>query len=93
MLLRTWTVLRTITFFVVTAYALWAMPWMSATMPRTLDEQYARCAATVPGLQRAAWLAIAWIALEAVIGWIQVWRAARAAKAAAAPPAGPPPAR
>ena len=90
MLTRIWAVIRTLYFLSVVAYALWAMPWSNPTVARTFDEQYARCAASNSLLQRAVWLAVAWIALETLIGWFNVWSAARAARAAqAALPVGP----
>jgi heme A synthase len=84
MLTRIWAVIRTIYLLAVVAYALWAMPWSNPTVARTFDEQYARCANSNALLQRAVWLAIAWIALETLIGWTTVWSAARAARTAAA---------
>jgi hypothetical protein len=91
MLARIWTILRTIYLLVMVAYALWATPWMPLTVARTFDEQYSRCASSLVTLQRATWLAIAWIALETLVGWGAIWRRARAERAkAAAPPASPP---
>jgi hypothetical protein len=50
----------------------------------------------VPIVERiftAAWLAIAWVALEVAVSWFRVWREARARRrTAAAVPSGPPPA-
>jgi hypothetical protein len=51
-------------------------------------------AVPVPVVERifiATWLAIGWIALEAVVAWLQVWLAARARRRAAAAPIPPPP--
>jgi len=89
MVTKIWAVLRTIYLFIVVTYTLWAMPWMSPSVARTFDEQYARCANSISPLQRAAWLAIAWIALETLVGWFAVWRGARGARADASAPAQP----
>jgi hypothetical protein len=81
MLTRIWAILRTVYLFLVVAYTLWAMPWVTPTVARTFDEQYARCAGAIVPLQRAAWLAIAWIAIETLVGWLVVLRAERARRA------------
>jgi len=77
-MLRLWAVLRTVYLFGIVGYTVWATPWMPMTVARTFDEQYARCAGAIAPLQKAAWFAIAWIVLEAVVGWMAVWRQARA---------------
>ncbi len=79
---RLWAVLRTIYLLAVVGYAVWATPWMPMTVARTFDEQYARCASALSPLQKAVWLAIAWIALETVVGWFAVWRQVRADRSA-----------
>jgi len=57
------------------------------SVARTFDEQYARCSASLSILERGAWLAIAWIALETAVGW---WMVARGRTAASqAKPAAP----
>jgi hypothetical protein len=91
MLNRIWATLRTVYLLLVVAYTLWAMPWVTPTVARTFDEQYARCAGSIVPLQRAAWMAIAWIAIEALVGWFVVLRAERAKRAAEALPAAPKP--
>jgi len=75
-------VLRTVFLVFVTGYTIRAMPFFSS-VPRTLDEQYARCAATIDPLIRAAWYAVAWIALETVVGWLLLRKKAKPAPAAA----------
>jgi hypothetical protein len=91
MLNRIWATLRTVYLLLVVAYALWAMPWVTPTVARTFDEQYARCAGAIVPLQRAAWMAIAWIAIETLVGWFIVLRAERAKRAAEPLPAAPKP--
>ncbi len=78
MMTRLWAVLRSIYLLVIVGYAIWATPWMPMTVARTFDEQYARCANALSPLQKAVWLAIAWIALEVVVGWLVVWKNAHA---------------
>jgi hypothetical protein len=91
MITRIWATLRTIYLLIIVAYALWAMPWVALSVPRTFDEQYARCAGAIIPLQRAVWMAIAWIALETLVGWMTVARAGRTARKALASPAEPGP--
>jgi hypothetical protein len=72
-MLKALAVLRTIFLVFIVGFTVRAMPfWQSVS--RTFDEQYARCADAVSLLIRAAWLAIAWIALETIVGW---WLASR----------------
>jgi hypothetical protein len=93
-MLKALAVLRTVFLLFIAGYTIRAMPVFS-TVATTFDEQYARCSATLNQLMRAAWLAIAWIALETLVGWILARRSARAlpapAAAAPVPPAAPPP--
>ncbi len=78
MLTRIWAVLRSLYLVAIVGYAIWATPWMPMTVARTFDEQYARCANALAPLQRATWMAIAWIAIEVVLGWMAIWNRARA---------------
>lgn len=75
-------VLRTVFFVFVVGFAARALPlyWQ---IPKTFDEQYARCSSALAILQQASWLAVAWILLEVIVGWLAVRR--RAAAAAPAP--------
>jgi hypothetical protein len=60
------------------------------TVARTFDEQYARCSASLAILERGAWLAIAWIALETAVGWWMLMRSrAAASRDRPAAPQGP----
>ena len=69
------------------------MPFFT-NVSRTFDEQYARCSDALALLLRAAWIAVAWIAFETLVGW---WLATRrtlrtpAASVPGAPRAGEPP--
>jgi len=84
-MLKILAVLRSLFLVFIVGYGVRAMPWFS-TVPRTFDEQYARCSGAVDLLVRAVWIAVAWIAFETAVGWFMV---ARRGKAAAAPPPGP----
>ena len=64
-------VVRTLFLIFIVGFTVRALPFLWS-VPRTLDEQYSRCAGNLEIVQRAAWLAIAWIALETAVGW---WRA------------------
>ncbi len=82
--------LRTLYLVFAIGYTVRAMP-VPFTTANTFDEQYARCAASLNALVRAAWLAVGWIALETVVGWVLVRmadrrRRAQAARTATAPP-------
>ena len=70
-------VLRSIFLVFIAGFTIWGMPIWGLT--RTFDEQYARCSYSLTHLTRAAWLAIAWIALETALGWLSVARQARKA--------------
>jgi hypothetical protein len=92
-MLKALAVLRTLFLVFIIGYTVRAMPWWT-NVARTFDEQYARCSDALSLMIRAGWLAIAWIALETVIGW---WLAARAARhgvpvpRTGEPPLAPPP--
>jgi hypothetical protein len=75
-MLKLLAILRTIFLVFIVGYTVRATPFL--TDARTFDEQYARCASALGLLVRAAWIAIAWIAFETVIGW---WLATRASRA------------
>jgi len=73
MLTRIWAVLRSIYLLSIVGYAMWATPWILGGTARPLAEQYDRLARSFSQVRTALWLAIAWIALEVVIGWLVVW--------------------
>jgi len=82
-------VLRTVFLVFIVGFTIRAMP-VFTSVANTFDEQYARCSASLNMVMRAAWIAVAWIALETILGWILVRRRRRpTAPAAAATP--PPP--
>jgi len=91
-MLKTLAVLRTAYLVFIIGYTVRAMPFIT-TVARTFDEQYAICSSSLHVLVRAAWLAIAWIAFETVVGWLLARRKAAplpATQAAAStPPASP----
>jgi hypothetical protein len=84
-MLKAMAVLRTLSLLFITGYSFRAMPWYTS-VPRTLDEQYARCSGAVDMLVRAAWFAVAWILLETIVGWWMAARQSRKNASAAAPP-------
>jgi hypothetical protein len=75
-MLKVMAVLRTVFLVFIVGFTFRAMPFF-ASVSRTFDEQYARCSSAVSLLVRAAWLAIAWIAIETAVGW---WMATRGPK-------------
>ena len=82
-MLKAMSIVRTLFLVFIVVFTVRALPFFWS-VPRTLDEQYARCAGNLEIVQRAAWLAIAWIALETAVGW---WRARRGVPPAPKPPA------
>jgi hypothetical protein len=68
-MLKALAVLRTAYLVFIVGYTVRAMPFVT-TVARTFDEQYAICSSSLHVLVRAAWLAIAWIAFETVVGWL-----------------------
>ncbi len=79
-------ILRTVFFVFIVGFTARALPlyWQ---VPKTFDEQYARCSSALGILQQASWLAVAWILVEVVVGWVAVRR--RAAAVRTEPAAGP----
>ncbi len=67
-------VLRTVFLVFIVGYALRVLPW---GWSRTFDEEFARCTATRAIAIQAAWMAIAWIALDTLLSW---WLATRQPK-------------
>ncbi len=80
--------IRTLFLLFIAGYTLRAMPFFYS-VANTFDEQYARCSASLNLVIRAAWLAVAWITLETIVGWLLVSLARRRA-APKAPPTAPP---
>ncbi len=70
-------VLRSLFLLFIVVFTLRALP-LFGQMPRTFDEQYARCSSTLEQIQRAAWYAIGWIALETAVGWFLALRRPKA---------------
>ncbi len=75
-MLKVMAMLRSLFLVFIIGFTVRAMPWFTS-VPRTFDEQYSRCSAAVSLLIRAAWLAVAWIVFETLIGW---WMATRPPK-------------
>jgi hypothetical protein len=82
-------VLRTVFLVFIVGYTVKAMP-VFTSVARTFDEQYARCSASLATLERAAWIAIAWIAIETAAGWLLVRGKRSRGGAHGAPAAAPP---
>jgi H+/Cl- antiporter ClcA len=88
-------VVRTIFLIFIIGYTVRAMPFYLTTVSRTFDEQYSRCANSLSLVSRAAWIAIAWIALETALGWLMARRrpAMKDLATPGEPPFAPPPQR
>ena len=78
-------VVRTLVFIFLAGYAVRVLPW---GWSRTFDEEFARCTATRALAIQAAWMAIAWILIEVVVGW---WLATRSKLHRELPKGGEPP--
>ncbi len=87
-MLKALAVVRTLVLVFLLGYTVRAMPWF-VSPARTFDESYARCADSLSLVLRAAWFAVAWVAIETVIGWIVATR--RRKLAADIPKGGEPP--
>ncbi|HUK65212.1 MAG TPA: hypothetical protein VLV17_00185 [Anaeromyxobacteraceae bacterium] len=64
-------VLRTVFLVFIIGYTFWAMP-VFMKMPNTFDELYSRCSVSTSRIEGAAWIAVAWIAFETLVGWLLV---------------------
>jgi hypothetical protein len=87
-MLKVMAVVRTLFLIFIAGFAARGLP-LFWSVPRTFDEQYARCSNSLKIAQSAVWLAIAWIALEVVVGWWMTARARSAPREASASPQGP----
>jgi hypothetical protein len=88
-MLKVLAVVRTLVLVFVVGFTIRAMPLFWSNVAKTFDEQYARCAEGLGLITRAAWLAIAWIALETALGWFLARRRLLVPKEAPPPPAPP----
>ncbi|HEX8909683.1 MAG TPA: hypothetical protein VF805_10800 [Anaeromyxobacteraceae bacterium] len=89
---KTLAVLRTVFLIFIVGYTIRAMP-VFTSVANTFDEQYARCSASLNLVVRAAWIAVAWIAFETVVGWVLARRRAPPKAPAGSPSAPPQPPR
>lgn len=72
-MLKALAVVRTLVLVFLVGYTVRAMPWFMSPA-RTFDESYARCADSLSLVLRAAWIAVGWVAVETVLGWILATR-------------------
>ena len=72
-MLKTLAVVRSLVLVFLVGYTVRAMP-LFVSPARTFDESYARCADSLGLVLRAAWIAVGWIAIETVIGWVLATR-------------------
>jgi hypothetical protein len=89
-MLKALAVVRTLVLVFLVGYTIRAMPWFLSPA-RTFDESYARCADALSLVLRAAWIAVGWIAVETILGWILATRKPRGLPEKAAPGPGEPP--
>lgn len=89
-MLKALAVVRTLVLVFLVGYTIRAMPWF-VSPARTFDESYARCADALSLVLRAAWIAVGWIAIETVLGWLIASRKPRTLAAAETPRPGEPP--
>jgi hypothetical protein len=73
-MLKALAIVRTLFLIFIVGYALRVLPW---GWSRTFDEEFARCTATRAIAIQAAWMAIAWIALDTIVSWLLANRSAR----------------
>ncbi len=72
-MLKAIAVIRTLFLVFILGYTIRAMPWTMG-LPSDSAQAYNLCRASLSLVSRAAWLAVAWIALETLVGW---WIATR----------------
>jgi hypothetical protein len=72
-MLKALAIVRTLVLVFLVGYTIRAMPWFMSPA-RTFDESYARCADALSLVLRAAWIAVGWIAIETIIGWLLATR-------------------
>ena len=72
-MLKALAVVRTLVLVFLVGYTVRAMPWFMSPA-RTFDESYARCADSLSLVLRAAWIAVGWVAIETIIGWVLATR-------------------
>ncbi len=95
-MLKALAVVRTVYLVFIVGYTIRALP-IFTHVANTFDESFARNSAKLELLQRAAWLAVGWIAFDTLVGWLLAAQATRRAarlRAAATKPApavAPPP--
>lgn len=87
---KTLAVVRTVFLVFIVGYTIRAMPFFTS-VATTFDEQYARCSSSLNLVLRAAWLAVGWIALETVAGWLLARRRPPRPSAPPAPTSAAPP--
>lgn len=89
-MLKALAVLRTLVLVFLVGYTVRAMPWFFG-LPTGSAQAYDTCRNALALVTRAAWMAIAWVALETALGWVLATRKATPAPtpAAAAPAPGP----
>jgi hypothetical protein len=86
---KTLAILRTVYLVFIVGYTLRALPLALMWSGEGRRGVVTVGLEAVENVARAAWLAIAWIALEAALGWARVWLDRRRSRAAAPPPAPP----
>jgi hypothetical protein len=87
-MLKAMAVIRTLFLIFIIGYTVRATP-LTTAFSRTFDEQYARCSTSLGLLVKAAWLAVAWITLETIVGWIMAVRKPGKTAVAVSHPTGP----
>jgi hypothetical protein len=79
-------VVRTAVLVFLVGYTVRAMPWYFG-LPAGSAQAYDTCRISLSLMTRAAWIAIAWVAVETAIGWLVATRRPKAGpEAPAAPP-------
>lgn len=89
-MLKLLAVLRTLFLVFAVAYTVRAMTW-TFDLPADSAQAYDLCRAGLSGLRKAAWIAIAWIALDTALGWWLATRASRPKLPGDVPKGGEPP--
>ena len=86
-------VVRTLVLIFLVGYTARAMPWFFG-LPTGSAQAYDTCRNSLSLMTRAAWIAVAWVALETAIGWLMASRRPKLktdAPKGGEPPFAPPP--
>ncbi|HEX9241940.1 MAG TPA: hypothetical protein VF875_05810 [Anaeromyxobacter sp.] len=72
-MLKALAVVRTIVLLFLIGYTLRAMPWVFG-LPTGSSQAFDTCRSSLTSVTWAAWIAVAWVAIDTAIGWLLAGR-------------------